>query len=120
MKTYQLNLDSLLSNIDFSSIYDISDEENYIEVNENDVRAFISEQISHFTDLLLGELRVKEKREEYYPFDKISYKVLSDEFGFHYIQCPHCGYKNYNEDWNESQILEPLCLYCENEIKMKA
>lgn len=120
MKKYRLDMDFLLSHLDFSSRCDESDDdENSITIRETNRNAFIGEIVGRFTALLGSSLEEIHTREEYYPFDKVKAKIEEDAFGFHLFKCPLCGNKNFKEDWNSSEDLRPRCLYCEKPIWMK-
>lgn len=120
MKKYRLDMDFLLSHLDFSSRYDeTDDDEVLITIREENKDAFIGEVVGRFTELLGRSLETVRTREEYYPFDKVKAKIEEDAFGFHLFKCPLCGNKNFKEDWNSSEDLRPRCLYCEKPIWMK-
>ena len=120
MKKYRLDMNFLLSHLDFSSRCDESDDdENSITIRETNRNAFIGEIVGRFTALLGSSLEEIHTREEYYPFDKVKAKIEEDAFGFHLFKCPLCGNKNFKEDWNSSEDLRPRCLYCEKPIWMK-
>lgn len=120
MKKYRLDMDFLLSHLDFSSKYDeTDDDEVLITIREENKDAFIGEVVGRFTELLGRSLETVRTREEYYPFDKVKAKIEEDAFGFHLFKCPLCGNKNFKEDWNSSEDLRPRCLYCEKPIWMK-
>lgn len=120
MKKYRLDMDFLLSHLDFSSRYDeTDDDEVLITIRETNKDAFIGEVVGRFTELLGRSLETVRTREEYYPFDKVKAKIEEDAFGFHLFKCPLCGNKNFKEDWNSSEDLRPRCLYCEKPIWMK-
>ena len=120
MKKYRLDMDFLLSHLDFSSRYDeTDDDENLITIREANKDAFVGEVVGKFTELLGRSLETVHTREEYYPFDKVKAKIEEDAFGFHLFECPLCGNKNFKEDWNSSEDLRPRWLYCEKPIWMK-
>lgn len=120
MKKYRMDMDFLLSHLDFSSRYDETDnDESLITIRETNKDAFIGEVVGRFTELLGRSLEEIHTREEYYPFDKVKAKIEEDSFGFHLFKCPLCGNKNFKEDWNSSEDLRPRCLYCEKPIWMK-
>lgn len=120
MKKYRLDMDFLLSHLDFSSKYDeTDDDEVLITIREENKDAFIGEVVGRFAELLGRSLEEIHTREEYYPFDKVKAKIEEDAFGFHLFKCPLCGNKNFKEDWNSSEDLRPRCLYCEKPIWMK-
>ena len=120
MKKYRLDMDFLLSHLDFSSKYDETDnDENLITIRDTNKDAFIGEIVGRFAELLGRGLEEIHTREEYYPFDKVKAKIEEDAFGFHLFKCPLCGSKNFKEDWNSSEDLRPRCLYCEKPIWMK-
>lgn len=120
MKKYRLDMDFLLSHLDFSSRYDeTDDDEVLITIRETNKDAFIGEVVGRFTELLGRSLETVRTREEFYPFDKVKAKIEEDAFGFHLFKCPLCGNKNFKEDWNSSEDLRPRCLYCEKPIWMK-
>ena len=120
MKKYRLDMDFMLSHLDFSSKYDETDnDENLITIRDTNKDAFIGEIVGRFAELLGRGLEEIHTREEYYPFDKVKAKIEEDAFGFHLFKCPLCGSKNFKEDWNSSEDLRPRCLYCEKPIWMK-
>lgn len=120
MKKYKLDMDFMLSQLDFSSRYDEADDnENSVIIRETNRDAFMGEIVGRFTVLLGSSLEEIHTREEYYPFDKVKAKIEEDAFGFHLFKCPLCGNKNFKEDWNSSEDLRPRCLYCEKPIWMK-
>ena len=120
MKKYRLDMDFMLSHLDFSSKYDETDnDESLITIRDTNKDAFIGEIVGRFAELLGRGLEEIHTREEYYPFDKVKAKIEEDAFGFHLFKCPLCGSKNFKEDWNSSEDLRPRCLYCEKPIWMK-
>lgn len=120
MKKYRLDMDFLLSHLNFSSKYDeTDDDEVLITIREENKDAFIGEVVGRFTELLGRSLETVRTREEFYPFDKVKAKIEEDAFGFHLFKCPLCGNKNFKEDWNSSEDLRPRCLYCGKPIWMK-
>lgn len=120
MKKYRLDIDFLLSHLDFTSRYDTAeDDSNAIEVREADKDNFIGELTGRFVTLLQKSLEEITLRGEVNPFDRVKTKIEEDSFGFHSFVCPLCGGINYKEDWNSARDVRPRCLYCEKTIWMK-
>lgn len=120
MKKYRLDMDFLLSHLDFTSRYDIAEEDDsLIEIREGNRDDFIGEITGKFVTLLNKSLEEVVLRGEVNPFDNVKAKVEEDSFGFHSFICPVCKGRNYKEDWDSAEDTRPRCLYCEKPIWMK-
>lgn len=120
MKKYRLDMDFLLSHLDFTSRYNMAREDGALfEVREKDRDAFIGEITGRFVALLNKSLEEVVLRGEVNPFDRVKVKIEEDSFGFHSFTCPICKGKNYKDDWDSAEDTRPRCLYCEKPIWMK-
>lgn len=119
MKKYRLDMDFLLSHLDFTSHYDIAEDDALIEIGEGNRDEFIGEITGKFVTLLNKSLEEVVLRGEVNPFEGVKAKVEEDSFGFHSFICPVCKGRNYKEDWDSAEDVRPRCLYCEKPIWMK-
>ena len=99
MKKYRLDMDFLLYHLDFTSRYDMAEEdEALIEVREKDKDSFIGEITGKFVTLLNKSLDEIVLRGEVNPFYNVKAKIEEDSFGFHSFSCPVCKGRNYKSN----------------------
>lgn len=115
MKKYVLNMDKFLSTMDFSSDYDIG--EDNLEISEDNLGKYLNEQADNFCRTLWDclEEQTVPLAHRYVAFSELA-SHLTCLYSFplktKYVMCPECGRIITEADWDTCDEKGAYCLHC--------
>lgn len=113
MRNYDFYTDCFQHEWNWYSNHDTGENGHILRISEGDISKFVAEQVSRFTRYIMDNLFPVAIRKDFYPFNKIA---AHDEG---YVVCPHCGEYMTEEEWDNSESIQPVCLACHGEINMR-